>query len=209
MSKCIIIASMPVKSEYLQKAVSRAAFVITADAGWLQAKQANIQVQMALGDFDSSQKPSSSFCDTIIQLPAQKDDTDTHFAVKKAIEMGFTQIDVVGGLGGRLSHTQANLATQLYATKQGVTLRLLNEYTTIYCCAPGILCLKKENTQYISVFPAQTQVTGLTLEGLKYPLNKFTLHSDYPIGCSNEFIQQTCTISHKTGYLRIILEEKI
>ena len=88
--------------------------VICADVGLKVAERFGVRPSVVIGDFDSY--PEGKFYDgEMIVLPVEKDDTDTHFAVRYALGRGCEKIVIVGGVGGaREDHTFANIATLRY-----------------------------------------------------------------------------------------------
>ena len=53
--------------------------------------------------------------------------------------------------------------------------------------------------------PLEEQVTGLTLEGFKYPLDHFTLtNMSGGLGVSNEILAEQGRVSYKDGILLMI-----
>ena len=60
---------------------------------------------------------------------------------------------------------------------------------------------------YVSIFSLVSTSTGITLEGLRYPLKKATITNNFPIGVSNEFIGETAKIRVEDGRLLIIIEK--
>ena len=83
---------------------------VSADCGYKNAKLLGIVPQFAVGDFDSETQNEIPRETEIIEVPAEKDFTDTALAVDVALEQGADFIYIIGGLGGRLDHTMANLA---------------------------------------------------------------------------------------------------
>ena len=84
--------------------------VIAADKGYIHAREAGITPTMIIGDFDSSNQPDG---DLVIKLNPIKDYTDTKAALMVAEDWGYENIVVYGGLGGRDSHTLANISNAL------------------------------------------------------------------------------------------------
>ena len=99
-------------------------FVIAADGGLLTINGLGIVPDIILGDFDSLGYVPKG--DNIIRHKVEKDDTDMMLAVEKAIELGYHNITIFGGTGGRTDHTIANLQTMLYASINGVNLSLIH-----------------------------------------------------------------------------------
>ena len=64
---------------------------------------------------------------------------------------------------------------------------------------------RKEMEGYLSIFSLGKEAKGVTLKGLKYTLDNYTMTNDYPIGISNEFIGETAEVSVVEGQLVLML----
>ncbi len=65
--------------------------------------------------------------------------------------------------------------------------------------------IKKDNKyKYISIIPLTTEVTGVTLKGMKYSLNNYNLKIGNSLGISNEQIEENAEIELSSGILIII-----
>lgn len=93
-------------------------------AGLLTINGLGIVPDIILGDFDSLGYVPKG--DNIIRHKVEKDDTDMMLAVEKAIELGYHNITIFGGTGGRTDHTIANLQTMLYASINGVNIKMMD-----------------------------------------------------------------------------------
>ena len=72
-------------------------FVIAADAGLKHCTEAWVAPDLILGDFDSlGEAPEGG---DVLQLPVEKDDTDTIYAMRVGLERGYTDFVVYGGTG--------------------------------------------------------------------------------------------------------------
>ena len=91
---------------------------ISADCGYKNAKKLGIVPDFAVGDFDSGSMAELPRETEIIEVPAEKDFTDTQLAVDVALEHGADHVIIIGGLSGRLDHTMSNLSLleKLWAT---------------------------------------------------------------------------------------------
>ena len=49
---------------------------------------------------------------------------------------------------------------------------------------------------------------GVDLTGLKYPLQKYTLTADFPLGVSNQFLDVPATVSVEKGSLLLVWEDQ-
>ena len=200
----VIFASRPVTAG-MRQYVTPGAFVVGADAGWKNAQSLGLEIDLALGDFDSSEPPACAR--EVIYLPAEKDDTDTHFAAKELLFRGYSRFVLLGIFGGRLDHEMANYHTLLYLARQGAQVLAPAEGFELRCMAPGVLHLSRGNWRWLSVFAAGGPAANVTLEGVKYPLTNAVLAPDMPIGVSNEFAAGEALIRCGEGYLYVMVSE--
>lgn len=197
----VIFASRPVAAGMLRY-VPKGAFVIGADAGWQRAAVLGLAVDLAVGDFDSASAPPAG---QVLRLPAEKDDTDTHFAARWALEEGFGNVVLLGALGGRKDHTHANLQTLLYLAQGGAACLAADETCEIYAFAPGVHRLPAQRGRFLSVFAAGGPAAGVWLAGVRYPLQNATLQPGVPLGTSNEFEAPAAEIRLKEGFLYVMV----
>lgn len=184
--------------------------VMAADRGLLYAKEAGLSVDYILGDFDSLPE---GILDEYMQsgakirtYPPEKDYTDTHLALMWAVEEGAEFITILGGTGTRFDHSFANIGLLSMLLEQGVKGEILDPHNRIFMMdkehsGPVKLKRGKEKKEYISFIPYTEKVTGITLEGFKYPLNKETLTIGISRGISNELIEEEGLIQVEEGIL--------
>ena len=200
----LLLSAVPV--EPAMKAYCRSgSFVVACDAGYRNAERLGLHPNLIVGDFDSAPQPKTDG-DTIV-LPHVKDDTDTHYAAKWLLQNGYTEVTMLGALGGaRLEHTIANLSTGLFLAEHGVEVVLANAASEIHYLVPGkTLTLEKKGWQYLSVFPWDGKLTGVDIEGTFYPLQGAELTPDFPIGVSNEFTEPTAVLRCTGGHGIVVL----
>lgn len=199
----VILSACPV-SEKMKAYIPQGAYLIACDAGYRNAQRLEIIPDLVVGDFDSAPQPREK---NLVVLPHEKDDTDTQYAARLALERKAEKVIILGGLGGtRLEHTLANLATGLWLEKQGVSTILANEESRIHFLIPGKdLVLSREDWKYLSVLPLEGEMTGVDIQGAYYPLENARLTSDYPLGVSNEFAADKVTLRCRKGGGAVIL----
>ncbi|MBQ5317582.1 MAG: thiamine diphosphokinase [Oscillospiraceae bacterium] len=181
------------------------AYIIAADNGYSLLKRMNIQPDLLLGDFDSLHEDFPDNC-KIIHLPAEKDDTDTMYAVRKALSDGYTDITIAASIGGRLDHTFANIQTLAYIINNGGQGKLLGEDDFVQLLNPGKYIFPKINNMYFSVF-SYSQTSVITTLGTKYNLTNYTLTNNFPLGVSNEIIDDNCILNVYEGQILIIFSK--
>ena len=110
--RCVILSACPVSPE-LKRLLRPDDFIIACDAGYRNCAPLGRKPNIILGDFDTAPCPVQQN-DDIIVLPHVKDDTDTEYAAKLASEKGFTEVLLLGALGGRrIEHTSRILPPAL------------------------------------------------------------------------------------------------
>lgn len=203
--KCVIFAGMPV-SQALCRFWQDADLIIAADAGYENARRLGLEPDLLLGDYDSAPRPPQS-AKTLV-LPAEKDDTDTYFAARRAIALGADEAVILGGLGGRLDHTLANLQTLVFLAQNGVRAWLADEANEVTALLPGTHIIPARPGWYLSVFSAGDAARGVTLQGLKYPLHEAVVTNFFPVGVSNEFAADTAAVRLSEGVLYLMLSRR-
>ena len=204
MKSCIIFgageydARMPVKTEDC--------LVIAADAGYARCQALGIVPDLVIGDFDSLCKvPDLS---TVVRLPVEKDVTDMDAAVKMALEQGCKVFHLYGGMGGRPDHTLANYTILTKLSQEKIAAFLYGEGYSVTAVTDGTLTLNGKRGETVSVFAWTERAEGVTLRGLKYPLENAVLTNTFALGVSNSFAEETAVVSVKRGTLLVMWEKK-
>lgn len=204
MKKCYIIAGGDFDGFFDQ--IDKEDMVIAADKGHLYAKEAGITPTMIIGDFDSSNQPEG---DLVIKLNPIKDYTDTKAALMVAEDWGYKDIVIYGGLGGRESHTFANIRSALEFKKKGINVVFKSKYKSFYIVDDRLdYKFNEEDNFYVSIFALSDIVKGVDIKGLYYELNNFDLANDNALGVSNETTGKDFRIKVESGYLLVIFEDK-
>lgn len=198
---CYIVGSLPLDKK-LAPIPQEGDFLIAADGGYPQLKRLGICPDLVVGDFDSSPLPTDH--PNVHRLPVIKDETDTAFAMGVGLSRGYRKFIVLGGLGGALDHTMANLQLLHNLQKQGATALLVGDTQCATVLTETTITFPDATTGRISVFAVGGEATGVTLQGLKYSLIDQSLSPHIPLGVSNSFIGCPATVSVKKGSLLVI-----
>ena len=202
--RCLILSACPVTAG-MKDYCGPQDFVIACDAGYKNLETLKLKADLLLGDYDSAPMPTEA--EDAIVLPHVKDDTDTQYAARWAADKGFTHATLLGALGGkRMDHTMASISTGLYLAKRGVEAVLADERTEIrYLLAGQTIVLEKEDWGYFSLFPLEGPAEGVCVKGAFYELENSALTPDFPLGVSNEFVENVVTVSCQKGSLAVFL----
>lgn len=179
--------------------------VIAADRGFALCREAGVEPDFCIGDFDSLKEGESIPAGAIIH-PRAKDDTDTLLALKLAQSLNLREILLLGGLGGRTDHSLANLQLMRWADNRGLRLSICSGRETLQLLAPGRhIFAPQPAAQPFSLLAFSPIVEGLTLAGAEYCAENLTLTDDFPLGISNAALPDTpLSITFTAGRLLLI-----
>ncbi len=207
MKRCVVIGAVEIDFP-AHKLIKDTDFVICADRGWQNALQQGIKPDMIVGDFDSSPMPQDMEASVTV-LPVVKDDTDTFYIARYIVENGFTDVLMLGLIGGkRIEHTIANIQTLVYFAHNRINATAVDKYSQIMAIKDGRVSLPDMPDKFFSLFSMGDAAEGVSIKGAKYPLDNYTITNSYPIGISNEFIGEDVEISVENGSVLLVITEK-
>jgi thiamine pyrophosphokinase len=191
----------------VDRAIAAAEQIIAADSGAEIALRLGLTPHFIVGDFDSLSLPLEDLRELgseIIQVTAEKDETDTELAIAVAIEHGASDITILGGLGGeRFDHTMANVL--LLAGFESLPIRIVDGPSVSWLLrGPGSTTIDGQPNDLLSLLPLTAEARGVRTTNLYYPLHGETLHFGKPRGVSNVLIQSQAEVSLERGLLLII-----
>ncbi|GGE90594.1 thiamine diphosphokinase [Stappia taiwanensis] len=161
---------------------------IAADGGIRHAGVLELLPELWVGDFDSSPAGLQSTWEHIPREahPPAKDMTDGALAVEAALERGATRLVIAGALGGeRSDHAMQNLLLGMAVRERGISVLMTSGLEEAWPLTPGSQSFDLPANSLFSVL-ALSDLTGLTLEGVHWPLSR----RDVPLG-------DTLTLSNK------------
>lgn len=200
MKHCVIIAGGDLHGEVN---VPEDALLICADCGYCHAEKLGLHPDVLMGDFDSYTAALPEHCE-ILRHPAEKDETDTMLAVWYGRDRGCTEFHIYGAFGGaRLDHSIANLQMLHHMAEQGLHGTLYDGGTSVTVQTAGTVCYPRTKG-YLSLFSLTDECTGLTVTGVKYPLEQGRLTNAFPLGVSNEILAENAEITLESGVLLIV-----
>lgn len=180
--------------------------ILCADGGGAHALALGLQPHLLLGDFDSLpadlRARLAASGAAVEQVPAEKDQTDTHLAIAAALDRGATELVLVGCIGSRLDHTVANL---LLLPGLPVPATVVNERNIARVVGPGgSVDLQGRPGETFSLLPLTPAVTGVDAEGCKWPLRGARLTWGMSLGVSNQLGPAGARVRVGDGWLLVI-----
>lgn len=203
MANCVIFCAA--EFDKLLVPVEKDDYVIAADGGLSNARAAGISPDCILGDFDSlGYVPADSSV-----FPVEKDDTDAMLAVRRGLSLGFRRFLIYGGLDGpRLDHTVANFQTLQFLAEHGAWGCLIGNTYIATVVKNATLRFPAHAEGILSVFCMGQDAAGVTLQGLKYPMENGCLRAGFPLGVSNHFTGRESAVCVKDGCLLVLFHRK-
>lgn len=203
--KTLIISGGNVTKEILKDVLENNSFdnIIAVDKGLEILDECKIELNYIIGDFDSVNTRIVNRYNNanIIKLNPEKDFTDTHMAIKLALEIKSSYIVILGAIGTRIDHTIANIHVLKECMERKIMCEIINENNKIMLINKSCYIDLDKKYKYVSLIPLTTNVTGVTLKGFKYFLKNATLSIGKSIGVSNEQIEEKAKIELKEGIL--------
>lgn len=186
-------------------------YLIVCDKGLEAADRLSVTADLIVGDFDSVSdglikryEADPKTAETVMRFKPEKDYSDTHLAVERAIKAGADEIVIFGATGSRLDHVLANLSVQYMALKKNVNVTLIDLHNRIRMVDSNLIIAdEKQYGKYVSVIPYAGDAK-VTLTGFKYPLDQYILECDMSMGLSNEIVEKEARIDVISGVVCVI-----
>lgn len=212
LKRCLMIAGGSVDdtsaSLFLKKYTYE--WIIAVDGGLTAARRLQLIPDFAVGDFDSVspevyayfQKQEGISWET---HPPEKDASDTELALWLALRLGAESIHLWGATGTRLDHTLGAIGLLQIPLKAGVDCSILDAHNRITMIDSKRILKKAEAFgRYVSLIPYTETVRGVTLKGMKYPLDNAVLTHGNTLSISNEIVEEEAVIEICEGQLLVI-----
>lgn len=179
------------------------AFIVAADGGARHALQQDVRPDHVIGDLDSlspdDQRWLMSAGVTVTRLPTDKDLTDGEAALAWAVEQSSAHsIVIAGGLGGRFDHALGSLILLEQLSQAGLEGCVTDGRQRVYSLRDGLVVQGAPGDQ-LSIIPLSPTVTGVSVHGVRWPLNDATLDASSTLTISNELIAPAAIFSVRDG----------
>ena len=190
----------------VRRLVGRPDLVICADAGLRHARALGLRPDLLVGDFDSlaPELLEAARAEDVptLQVPVEKDQTDSQLALEEALRRGADEVILVGGSGTRLDHTLANL---LLLPLSPVPVTMTDGRSIARILRGGeSLTVPREPGAFLSLVPLSPAASGVTVTGVHWPLSRATLRWGESLGISNRIVDREAHVSVDEGYLLVV-----
>ena len=198
-------------SEGLIQAVAKGAdLIVAADGGARYALDAGIVPDLIVGDMDSLGEDLAREAErrgaSLQRHPVRKDKMDGHLAVLAAGERGATAADFVCAAGGKPGAVFAVPHILLAAERTGLRSTVVTDWGRMFVLEAGVRAVEGTAGDSVSIFPLSGPATGVTLEGMGYPLTNASLQPGDTLGFHNELVGRKASVSVESGALLVVQE---
>ena len=162
--------------------------VVAADSGIRHAHVLGVTPELWVGDFDSTPQELGERYAAVERrsFSADKDMTDGELAVAAALGLGATSLVLAGAFGGpRADHAFLHLALALRLAEAGTPTLLTSGTQEGHPLLPGTAAFDYEDGTLFSIL-AFSELSGLTEEGAKWPLDRVVVPFGSSLTLSNE-----------------------
>ena len=202
--KAFIFTGGSIRKENITETPDAEDIIIAADSGYNNAREMGMVPHLLVGDFDSLGKKNIPSGLKTVELPEEKDVTDTQVAIDAAIENGASQIVIIGGLDGRLDHTLSNLALLRFLFEKNIYAVITDGVNRVRYIKSTSTLLARSRFKYFSIIADDEKVKGVDIEGGKYPLKNGTIFRNHQFAVSNEITGNCALIAVKKGGIFIV-----
>ena len=200
MDTVVVVAGGSAPSTRAVQSIPAGAPVIAADSGADHALALGLDIDLAIGDFDSVTPGGLAAAAHVERHPVDKDATDLELSLQAAMARRPRRILVIGGIEGRLDHllgellilgTDALAAVEVDAVLGDALLHVIR----------GERILEGDEGELISLFALGGPATGIVTDGLAYPLRGESLVPGSSRGISNVFTATAARVTVESGLL--------
>jgi thiamine pyrophosphokinase len=206
--RAVLFANGELRSvAFVERLLEPEDFLIAVDGGSRHMQALRRRPDLLIGDLDSidpqdREALAAKGVESVV-FPVHKDQTDLELALDYAIAHGFGRILVIAPFGGRLDQTLANVALLRYPGLEDRQMRLDDGVQEALLIRDKTE-LDGQVGDVLSLLPLDGDVSGVSTEGLRYPLHHETLFAHRTRGISNVFSSDRASVSAGDGCLLCI-----
>jgi thiamine pyrophosphokinase len=182
--------------------------LIAADGGLHHLRRLGLVPDVLIGDLDSVEPGAAEAVRAaggrVERFPVRKDKTDLELAVRLAGAEGAGDILIFGALGGRWDQTLANLLLLAHADFRLTRIRLVDGGQQIYLIQT-MTRIEGHAGDTVSLISLQGDATGVTTDGLEYPLQDGTLAFGSTLGISNVLVGEQASVTVGDGLVACVV----
>ena len=191
-------------------AVPTGAIVLAADGALDHALAAGLEPAALVGDLDSVSAEGLDWAEahaTIQRHPPDKNHTDTELALATAADLNPQHLMLISGGGDRLDHTFAAIGALGASSLTSIPVidGWWGEQRLAVLHGPGRARLELTHGTTVSLLAMHGPCSGVTIDGVRWPLDHADLGAAVGLGVSNEATADVVDVSVNAGVLTIFI----
>jgi len=200
MSRFVILLNGPITLTERLRKQSQGARTLAADGGIAHADLLGLEVELWVGDFDSTSEEMAALYRSVPQqrFPVAKSRTDGELAAEEAIRRGATSLLLIGSFGGQSDHALGHLTLSVRLARKGIPTILTSGDEEAHPLLPGRTHIPLPASSRLSIVPF-SDLSGLTLSGTQWPLENASVDFGSTLTLSN-IATGLVEIELRTGY---------
>ncbi len=210
MQRAVVIANGDIGDvEFCRRQIQEGDYIICADGGLRHALAMGVCPHLVMGDGDSLsaglRREMEGLHLELQRFPKiDQEESDLEMALNHAVSLEPGEIIVYGALGGpRADHGFINMLLLSIPFNRGIPSRIIDGRQEIQLMERE-LKITGGRGDWLSLFALTAEVSGVTTEGLQYPLSGETLYFASSRGLSNRFTGTTARVTSASGRLLVI-----
>lgn len=190
------------------------AIVLAADGALDHALAAGLTPAGLVGDLDSISPEGLAWAQhhaTITRHDTDKDHTDTELALQVAVELAPQRLVLLAGGGDRLDHSLAAIGALGHPSLTSIPEidGWWGDQRFHVLHGPGKLTLAVETAGVVSLLATHGQAGGVTVTGVRWPLDDADLAPLVGHGVSNEVVDEHVEIRLHQGVLTVFVHRPL
>ncbi len=191
-------------------AVPTGAIVLAADGALDHALAAGLIPAGLVGDLDSVSADGLAWAEahaTIQRHPPDKNHTDTELALATAADLNPQRLMLISGGGDRLDHTFAAIGALGASPLTSIPTidGWWGDHRLAVVHGPGRTRFEVAPGTTISLLALHGPCTGVSIDGVRWPLDRADLEPAVGLGVSNEATNDAVGVSVLSGVLTIFI----
>jgi thiamine pyrophosphokinase len=189
------------------------AVVFAADGALDHALAAGLTPTALIGDLDSVSTDGLEWATsnaTVDRHPRDKDHTDTELALAGAVDLDPRRLLMVSGGGDRLDHTFAAIGALGAPSLTSISVidAWWGDHRLAVLHGPGRRRLEPPIGTTISLLALHGTCTGVSIDGVRWPLDHADLDPTVGLGVSNRTTADDVEISLTAGVLTVFIDDR-
>ncbi len=206
--RAVIVANGPLpRPPFPRPLVTSEDLVVCVDGGAGNALALGLEPRVVIGDMDSIDGELRRHLERegclFVEYPSRKDETDSELAVRYALSEGATELLILAALGGRIDHSLANVLLLAIPELSSASARMIDGNQELVLLRDEIL-IEGRPGDTISLLPLGGDATGISTEGLEYPLTDDSLEFGASRGVSNVLVAPRARVQVGDGLLLLV-----